>query len=211
MNSFYGTGNINLLAGPGGQMLPGIRKSGFSNFFKQKNRLDEAEFAAWFFLPGMRFNSWDKWWGDFGKRQTPHEGLDLCLYTDQQNRLFSVGVNTKVPAMFHGVVVAVIDDFLGKSVVVEHDFSGALTKRFCTLYAHTVVRHGLAVGMAVRKGDVLATVADTTASTSKIPPHVHISAGFLENGASYGGLNWLDISQRRQMALFDPLALLQNR
>jgi hypothetical protein len=191
-----------------GPVVTKIQKSGFCDYFKERNHLDELEFKAWLLLPGMRFDSSDKWWGDFEKRKTRHEGVDFCLYKDQQDHIFSVEPGMKVPAMYDGLVVAVIDDFLGRSVVVKHDFSGGSGEDFCTLYAHTVPLSGLTVGMTIHRGDVLAMVADKTASRLKISPHIHISAGFPENGVSYNQLNWKDISLRKQLQLIDPMLLL---
>lgn len=189
-------------------MLPEIKKSGFSEFFKQQNRFRDSEFENWIFLPGMNFDSSDKWWGDFGKRPTRHEGVDFCLCRDRQGRVFNVHAGAVVPVMFDGVVVAVIPDLLGYSVVVRHDFAGFSAKTLCTIYAHTVVRPGLDVGMRLYEGDVAATVAEPKVSGSEISPHLHISAGFLKNGVSYDRLNWGDISRRKQIELIDPMLLL---
>lgn len=189
-------------------MLPGIKKSGFSKFFKQQNQLGDSVFEGWFFLPGMYFDSSDKWWGDFGARPTRHEGIDFGMYRDREGRVFNVNPGSNVPAMFEGVVAMVIRDFLGHSVVIGHDFSGNPAKGFCTIYAHTIPRADLAPGMFVREGDVVATVAEPKVSGSEISPHLHISAGFLKNGVSYDRLNWPDISCRKQIALIDPMLLL---
>jgi hypothetical protein len=50
----------------------------------------------------MLFNSTDKWWGDQGKRDQPHEGLDLCLYKDGKNTILSLGEKAEVPVIFDG-------------------------------------------------------------------------------------------------------------
>ena len=73
----------------------------------------------------MLFNSTDKWWGDQGKRDKPHEGLDLCLYKDREDKILRLGENAKVPVIYDGIVVGIVDDFLGKSVIIEHLFSGS--------------------------------------------------------------------------------------
>ena len=104
--------SCNRFAKPAGPVVTKIQKSGFCDYFKERNHLDELEFKTWFLLPGMRFDSSDKWWGDFKKRKTRHEGVDFCLYKDQQDRIFSVEPGMKVPAMYDGLVMAVIDDFL---------------------------------------------------------------------------------------------------
>src|SRR3989339_1498275 len=92
----------------------------FTESLVRENALDECGFKGWVFYPGMLFNAKDKWWGDQGKRDKPHEGLDLCLYRDQQDRVFRLDEKTKIPALYDGLVVRIFDDFIGKSVMMEH-------------------------------------------------------------------------------------------
>jgi hypothetical protein len=35
----------------------------------------------------MLFNSPDKWWGDHGLRDYPHEAIDMCLYRDRVKKI----------------------------------------------------------------------------------------------------------------------------
>jgi murein DD-endopeptidase MepM/ murein hydrolase activator NlpD len=183
-----------------------IRKSGFSVFYKRQNNL--AGFEGWVFLPGMGFDEKEKWWGHMGTRQTRHEGIDLCLYRDCEGRMVRVNPGSRVPAMYDGIVVAVIPDFLGHTVVLEHCFGACAPDTFYTLYAHTVVGTDLAAGSHVDQGHVVGRVADPKSSGASISAHLHISAGFPEKGLPPQNLNWTDISHRRQIALFDPTVLL---
>ncbi|RLB77393.1 MAG: hypothetical protein DRH24_16320 [Deltaproteobacteria bacterium] len=56
-----------------------LSNTGFTEFLIRKNALNPGGFNGWVFCTGMLFNSTDKWWGDQGKRDKPHEGFDLCL------------------------------------------------------------------------------------------------------------------------------------
>lgn len=59
------------------------------------------------------------WWGDCGERDNPHEGLDLCLYRNMEDDILRLDEKTNIPAMSDGVVVKIINDFLGRSVILE--------------------------------------------------------------------------------------------
>ena len=61
-------------------MLPRTR---FCEYLVGLNNLDEQGFEKWVFQPGMLFHSTHRWWGNGGRRDHPHEGLDLCLYRDR--------------------------------------------------------------------------------------------------------------------------------
>ena len=97
---------------------PSLRNTRFTEFLIQKNALDKGGFKEWVFCPGMLFNSTDKWWGDQGKRDKPHEGLDLCLYKDRKDTILRLGEKAKVPAIYDGRVVRIVDDFLGNGDLI---------------------------------------------------------------------------------------------
>ncbi len=97
-----------------------IKKSKFTEWIVRENALGRSGFQEWFFYPGMLFNAMNKWWGNQGKRDRPHEGLDLCFYKNRKGRILQLDESTKIPVLYDGVVVQVINDFIGKSVMVEH-------------------------------------------------------------------------------------------
>ena len=97
-----------------------IRASRFTEFMLRENGLDRRRFQAWAFLPRMLFGAADKWWGDGGKRVIPHEGVEFCLFLDGLGRLSCLGEGMRIPAMYDGTVAAMIDDFLGTSIILEH-------------------------------------------------------------------------------------------
>ena len=110
-----------------------LKNTRFTEFLIQKNALDQGGFKEWVFCPGMLFNSTDKWWGDQGKRDKPHEGLDLCLYKDREDKILRLGEKAKVPVIYDGIVVGIVDDFLGKSVIIEHLISDGRNNRLCKI------------------------------------------------------------------------------
>ena len=189
---------------------PSLRNTRFTEFLIQKNALDKGGFKEWVFCPGMLFNSTDKWWGDQGKRDKPHEGLDLCLYKDRKDTILRLGEKAKVPAIYDGRVVRIVDDFLGKSVIVEHLFSVTDNDRLCTIYGHTIPEDHLRVGNIVKEGDVIATLADSTRSKTNIFPHLHISLGWASKAISYDRLDWENIGATNTLTLLDPLKVIDS-
>jgi murein DD-endopeptidase MepM/ murein hydrolase activator NlpD len=184
---------------------PLIRNTRFTQFLIQKNALDEGGFKEWVFCPGMLFNSTDKWWGDQGKRDRPHEGLDLCLYKDREDTILRLGEKAKVPVIYDGIVARIIDDFLGKSIVMEHLFSGGESSRLYTIYGHTIPKDNLHVGNIVKQGEVIATLADSDRFKTTIFPHLHISLGWTSDAISYDRMDWKNIGDPNTLTLLDPL------
>ncbi len=190
---------------------PPLRNTRFTESLIQKNALDEKGFKEWVFCPGMLFNSTEKWWGDQGTRNTRHEGLDLCFYKDRKDTILRLGEKTRVPVIYDGSVVGIIDDFLGKSVIIEHLISDGHNNRLCTIYGHTIPEDNLYVGKIVKKGDVIATVADSKTFNTRIFPHLHISLGWTSKKISYAGLDWGNIGAPDTWMFLDPLAFIDGR
>jgi murein DD-endopeptidase MepM/ murein hydrolase activator NlpD len=187
---------------------PSLRNTRFTEFLIRKNALDPGGFKGWVFCPGMLFNSTDKWWGDRGKRDKPHEGLDLCLYKDREGTILRLGETAKVPVIYDGMVVGIVDDFLGKSVIIEHLFSGCHNNKLCTIYGHTIPEDNLCVGKVVKEGEVIATLADSITSKTNIFPHLHLSLGWTSKKISYDTLNWENIGAPNTVTLLDPLQVI---
>jgi len=187
---------------------PCLRNTRFTEFLIRKNALDPGGFKGWVFCPGMLFNSTDKWWGDRGKRDKPHEGLDLCLYKDREDTILRLDETAKVPVIYDGMVVGIVDDFLGKSVIIEHLFPGCHNNRLCTIYGHTIPEDNLSVGKIVKEGEVIATLADSSTSKTNIFPHLHISLGWTSKEISYDTLNWENIGAPNTVTLLDPLQVI---
>lgn len=169
---------------------PSLRNTRFTEFLIRKNAFGEGGFKGWIFCPGMLFNSTDKWWGDQSQRDKPHEGLDLCFYEDREDTIRRLGEKVKIPVIYDGIVVRIIDDFLGKSVILEHVFPDRDNNRLCTIYGHTIPEDNLHVGKIVKEGDVIATLADSSRSKTNIFPHLHISIAWASKSISFDRLDW---------------------
>ena len=185
-----------------------ISKTRFTEHLIHENALDEHGFKEWIFYPGMLFNAVEKWWGNHGKRDKPHEGLDLCLYRDRWGNKRQLDEKTKVPAIYGGIVVGIINDFLGKSVIIEHGFTDSGDNRFCTIYGHIYPYKGLHVGRIVKEGDSIATLADLRNSKFTILSHLHISLGWASKLTSYDKLDWETIGDPKTFTMIDPLYVL---
>jgi len=156
----------------------------------------------------MLFASTEKWWGDKGKRKIPHEGLDLCFFVDRQKKILSLRKGIKIPVMNHGTIVKIMNDYLGKSIVIEHGLENSDHKTFITIYGHTIPNKHLCIGEKVASGDCIATLADTRESLSGLPSHLHISAGWLSKELSYDQLDWNMIGGSKLLTLIDPVDLI---
>ena len=134
--------------------ISSIETTRFTEFFIRANDLGKAGFDEWVFAPGMMFQAPQKWWGDRGKRDAPHEGLDVCLYTDRQSKIHYLDRTTQIPAMYAGVVVKIFDDFFGKSVIMEHLGSNEDRIIFYSIYGHTIPLADLKKGTSFNQGDI---------------------------------------------------------
>ena len=153
----------------------------------------------------MLFRSPDMWWGHLGKRYRPHEGLDFCIFMDGRDRLIRLDGKTLVPAMYDGVVIRIIPDFLGRSVVLQHGFEKDGKARFCTIYSHIRPQPDISPGREIGEGSVIAKVEDSFRSKTDIAPHLHISLGWVPWSTPNERLVWPEIGSPDVMSLLDPL------
>ncbi len=183
--------------------LPPI--SQFTRFFMAQNGLNDSMFTKWIFESAMLFQSTDMWWGNRGKRYRPHEGVDFCMFADGRNQMVRLDGKSRIPAMYDGVVLVVVKDFLGKSIIVEHAFRTDRQERFCTVTSHVRPCPNIVPGRKIREGDVLATVEDAFPSKRNISPHLHISLGWIPRSIANERLVWPEIGSPEVMTLLDPL------
>jgi hypothetical protein len=189
---------------------PAIPESRFTRMLIDANGLNPDEFKCWTFCPGMLFNSLDKWWGDRGLRDFPHEGIDLCQYEDTSGTIRRLDHTTRIPLMHDGVVRAMFKDYLGYALIIEHTRSADIAANFLTVYAHTEPIPGIEVGCGVEQGDVIATIADTSHSKAKILPHLHFSLGLPSDNLFYEGFVWNIMRDPERVILLDPLAVIDR-
>jgi hypothetical protein len=163
----------------------------------------------WIFHPGMLFKSLDKWWGDFGTREFPHEGIDLCLYKNRSGQMHKLSPETQIPVIFDGVVRAMFKDYLGQAIIVEHYADNIAKGKFLTVYAHTKPQEEVQPGAQVKKGDIIATIADTKHSKARILPHLHLSLAIPAPDLSYENFVWNIMRDPARITLIGPLNLIK--
>jgi murein DD-endopeptidase MepM/ murein hydrolase activator NlpD len=182
-----------------------LKKTRFTAMLIEANGFNPEDFQGWAFCPGMLFDSPDKWWGDHGQRDFPHEGIDFCLYENAAGGLDRLNETTRIPAMHDGAVKALFADYLGQAVVIEHDGIQGERERFLSVYAHTKPEKGIQPGAVIREGDVIATIADTRRSKANILPHLHFSFGRPAPALVYEPFVWDIMRDPDRVTLVDPM------
>jgi hypothetical protein len=183
--------------------------SGFAGLLIRWNGLDTAGFAAWEFLPGMRFGERTAWWRGGSDRAGVHEGLDICWYRTVDGQRLSLGAGARVPVVSAGEVVSVVDDFLGASVFVAHAHRDAEGRRLHTAYGHVCPLPGLAPGSSLEDGDAIGTIAATSGNKSAVPPHLHITLALIDCEAGPDRLDWDALHDRSRVLLLDPMIIMK--
>lgn len=183
-------------------------RSRFSEYMIEYNNLNERGFKEWVFYPGMLFNSKDKWWGDGGIRDKPHEGLDLCLYRDEDGKNHILDETINIPIMYEGKVAGIIDDFIGKSIYVSHDIYDGKGNRLYTIYGHTEPYDGITRGTVLDEGSIIATITDARKKKAKMSSHVHVSIAWLHDTFPHERLDWKTLSSPGIVTLWDPLEVI---
>ena len=181
-----------------------IEKISFTEMLIEENGLEADGLSCWIFCPGMLFNAPDKWWGDLGPRDFPHEGVDFCLYEDSRGRRHRFDADTRIPVVQDGVVRAVFKDYLGQAIVIKHPAS-APGGAYLSVYAPTRPLDGIRPGAVLKKAQAIATVADTRRSKADILPHLHFSLGRPQPGLVFEGFIWNDMRDPDRIVLQNPL------
>ena len=185
-----------------------IRKSNFSALLITSNGIDIKGFHQWAFYPGMLFQSEAKWWGDWGIRKRPHEGLDLCLYQDTDGILQSLDAGVHIPVLYEGTVVRLIDDYIGKTVFVLHDMYDTNQNQLCSIYGHTDPCETIEAATPVQEGSVIATISDGAGRGAQMSSHLHLSIAWVPKVYDYQQLNWETLDHSEVM-LRNPLDFIE--
>ena len=172
------------------------------------NRLDLLGFDRFIFYPGMLFNTLENWWGGKGLRRSSHEGLDICFFTDHHLNQYCLDETIRIPAMFSGTIVCVIDDYLGKTVVMRHDDNNDCKRAFCTFYAHIKPDLHVKAGDVLGQGEPLGAIADVRSIPTPLLSHLHLSAAWEDMLPRDSGLSWKILNQLDRSAFIDPLDFL---
>lgn len=182
--------------------------SGFTSRLVEINHLNALGFDRFVFFPGMLFNSKEKWWGKGGLRAASHEGLDLCFFAGAGGTKFRLDETIHVPMVYDGVIVHMMDDFLGKTVVTRHDFGDAGHAQVLSLYGHMHPDPHLKIGDRICQGDVFACISDTQGRSTLLPPHLHITLAKSRMLPQTGQLTWEMLNQADRSLFIDPLIIL---
>lgn len=182
----------------------------FTDALMLANGIEPAEFEAWLFCPGMLFQSPDKWWGDLGRRDFPHEGIDFCLYRDRHGRTRHLDRHTRIPVMHGGMVSATFADYLGRAVVLRHGRRTTDSEPLITVYAHTTPLAHIRPGVWLEAGEIIGLVADTRFSKAGIHPHLHFSLGAPGADLDDERFVWNDMRDPNRVRLIDPLTIIDR-
>jgi len=182
-----------------------IPQSTFAKQIIAKNTSVFPEFRAWKFLPGMLFQSMEKWWGNGGTRLRPHEGLDLCLYLEHSGNARHLPTETQIPALYDGTIVSIIRDFMGLSIFVGSQFKEG--QALVWAFGHMAPHERLSEGLKISMGELLGTLAANTKKGGP-PSHLHISMGWLKTGNPPTRADWDLMVDSSVISLLDPLQVL---
>jgi len=148
-----------------------------SNFLQWMERLkNESGLERWVFRPGMLFGDRIEWWGDRNRRRSEHEGIDFVEGSNAGRVIQGIPDQTPVCAMADGVVVAVLDDFLGKTVVMRHTaIANESGDAFHAFFSH--IRPGADLSGPIAKGRIIGKVCG--AGNSRVPAHLHLTGAWI--------------------------------
>jgi hypothetical protein len=161
-------------------------------------------FKEWVFQPSMLFGSTLKWWGDRGKREKLHEGLDLLTYRTGRNTINHVDEKTIVPVIYRGTVVKIIKDFLGESVFVSHGLFNEFGQQLYTIYGHIKPGSKTVIGETLEETDIIGAVAPAKKHAGTAP-HIHISIAWISKEVLPEELDWDMINDNSRVTFLDPL------
>ena len=179
-----------------------INKSNFTENIIALNQLTGLKFKTWLLKPGMRFGDPDKWWASEKPRPTLHEGLDLTAFLDNANGEYQLTKNTIVPPLYRGRLVNIIDDFLGQTVIVNHEIVNLKGESLHGFYSHLSPTDKLKAGSIVNETESLGTIA---AGNHFCPAHLHISTVWISGDFLIGELSWPDFARQKGFQPCDPL------
>lgn len=189
----------------------GVFAQDFSRNFEALNRLSEERFHMWAFYPGMLFMSREKWWGDMGRRQTAHEGLDIGVFLDYRLKPVLIPDQAVVPVVFEGEVLAFgEDDFFGYTLYVKHADMRVDGRVLCTIYGHVTPHPDLYPGKLVQTSEIIALVSDFGTPKSGITRHLHLSVGWVRESSARDRLTWKMLNDSNIVKLIDPMVVFRG-
>jgi len=150
-------------------------------------------------LPGMDFGDREKWWTGGEKRSRPHEGVDLICFEDDAGTRHFLGEGIKVPSLVSGEIVAICDDFLGKSVFVEGESSSLGS--IVAVHAHILPKGRR--GDLVMTGEEIGMIAPPHGS---VPAHLHLSLLRFTQALPWADIDWKYLNKCHSDLFLEPFA-----
>ena len=171
------------------------------------NYLGKGSDICFLFHGGMLFSSPDKWWGDFKKRASTHEGIDITYYRDSRGNSGRFDHTTRVPAMEDGTILNICNDFLGRSIITEPLCANSVPDfRLLYVYAHVTPFENAVAGARVWADQEIAFVCPTD-KNPQMPPHLHFSCFEVPVSIPLGRLDWDLFSKGSEVRFIHPLFL----
>ncbi|MDD5438852.1 MAG: peptidoglycan DD-metalloendopeptidase family protein [Candidatus Omnitrophica bacterium] len=175
--------------------------------FRPSNMPRRYAFRGWVFDRDMLFRAVKKWWRSRAIRWSPHGGIDMSRYMIATKggkvKVRRIAKGQTVPTIFAGTVAAVIKDSIGSVIFVRHETIRDHTRLY-TIYRYVDPASGIAVGQAVRPGEIIASVSDTMTNKTGIIPHVHVSLAYIDKDYPDSMLS-LNTILTRDAQLINPL------
>lgn len=166
---------------------------------------EESGFDYWIVRPGMLFGDCAEWWHDGCRRLTEHEGIDFAEGFRLGKGTCAIADGVPARSVAEGEIVAVFDDFIGKTVVVRHRaITRAGQEVFHTFLSH--IRPEPALSQYVTKGQIVGRVGKSTNTTA--PMHLHLTGVWIPGSLPQGdiGLHWIHPGcSRASLANFNPV------
>jgi hypothetical protein len=154
--------------------------------------------------------SFETWWGKNSVRKTSHEGLDVCFFLNCRQKAFRLDETTRIPILYEGRIVHVMEDFLGRTLVARHEVDGVGDKTFLSFYAHIIPDPQLRTGDVVKEGETLGTIADAAKTNSPLVSHLHVSLAWESRLPPVSVLTWNVLNHVDRSAFIDPLKVLSG-
>jgi murein DD-endopeptidase MepM/ murein hydrolase activator NlpD len=124
----------------------------------------------------MLFGDPMEWWGECNRRRTVHEGIDFAEGQHPVEGIKAVLEGTPVRTIAEGEVVAIVDDFIGKTVITRHSaIRQANGDLFHTFLSH--IRPEISGLGLVAKGQIIGRVGRP--SSNLVSPHLHLTGAWI--------------------------------
>ena len=162
-----------------------------------------VRFREWSWEPGMGFHDTGLWWGEAGKRITPHEGIDLVRYYDESGAVQDLTGPLAVPINFSGELVRTHRDFLAWSLYIKHPQFVRSGYVLHTVFGHMLPGKREAAGQRAAAGEVVGSL-EKYQQNKTVPLHLHFTIAWIAETVAPEELNWQLLNDSRLVTLVDP-------